>query len=373
MEKVNLTDTFGLFSDHWRPKIVGELNGQHVKLVKFQGEFVWHSHEHEDEMFLVVAGRFRMEFRDRTVPLEAGEFLIVPRGVEHRPVADEEVQVMLFEPATTLNTGNAEKSAYTAEVLERLGPDPAAGKRMELTWNSPTSFQVGLSTFTTNEAEPGIYLMKSRHMIETFRRLLPEGPKNIAEIGTFTGGSSIFLYEHFQPKKLVCVDARIDMPRSTPFVRERGLQASFRLYPNISQGDRRQLHEVLDREFGSEPLDLVIDDASHLYSLSKSCFETLYPRLREGGLYILEDWGWAHWAGAYQEPGNDWASEPALTNLLMEFLMLSASRPDILPSMEFTTAEGSTMAILRKGPAHLTRDFRVEDSYFARSRRLQPI
>ncbi len=106
MEKVNLREKFDLITDHWQPRIAGELNGQHVKLVKFVGEFVWHHHEAEDEMFLVVKGRFRMDFRDRHVWLEEGEFLIVPRGVEHRPVAEQEVQVLLFEPAGTLNTGN---------------------------------------------------------------------------------------------------------------------------------------------------------------------------------------------------------------------------------------------------------------------------
>ena len=119
MEKVNLREKFSLFSEHWKPKIVGDLNGQQVKLVKFAGPFVWHRHEAEDELFLVVEGRFRMEFRDRSVWLETGEFLIVPRGVEHRPVAEEEVQVLLFEPETTLNTGNAQ-SELTAAVLDRI-------------------------------------------------------------------------------------------------------------------------------------------------------------------------------------------------------------------------------------------------------------
>jgi mannose-6-phosphate isomerase-like protein (cupin superfamily) len=106
MEKVTLQHKLSQFHDHWNPRIVGELNGQQVKLVKFQGEFVWHHHENEDELFLVVKGRFRMDFRDRQVWLEEGELLIVPRGVEHRPVADEEVHVLLFEPESTLNTGN---------------------------------------------------------------------------------------------------------------------------------------------------------------------------------------------------------------------------------------------------------------------------
>ncbi len=105
--KVNLEEKLAAFSDHWEPKIVGELNGQHVKVVKFQGEFVWHAHAMEDEMFLVVAGRFVMQFRHGDVTVETGEFIIVPRGVEHCPRADEEVQVLLFEPAGTLNTGDA--------------------------------------------------------------------------------------------------------------------------------------------------------------------------------------------------------------------------------------------------------------------------
>ena len=108
MRPVNLKDTLALFSAHWDPKIVGELNGQHVKLVKFLGPFVWHRHENEDELFLVLQGSFEMEFRDRTVPVREGEFLIVPRGVEHRPVAASEVHVLLFEPVSTLNTGNVQ-------------------------------------------------------------------------------------------------------------------------------------------------------------------------------------------------------------------------------------------------------------------------
>ena len=118
-EKVNLAHKLAQFHDHWNPRVVGALNGQHVKLVKFSGEFVWHHHEHEDELFLVVKGRFRMEFRDRHVWLEEGEFLIVPRGVEHRPVAEEEVHVLLFEPASTLNTGNLQNDR-TVSQPERI-------------------------------------------------------------------------------------------------------------------------------------------------------------------------------------------------------------------------------------------------------------
>jgi mannose-6-phosphate isomerase-like protein (cupin superfamily) len=119
MDKVNLQEKLSLFSGHWEPKIVGELNGQMVKLVKFKDEFVWHHHETEDELFLVIKGRMLMEFRDRSVWVEEGEFIIVPHGIEHRPVAPEETHVLLFEPATTLNTGNAE-SELRQEVLERI-------------------------------------------------------------------------------------------------------------------------------------------------------------------------------------------------------------------------------------------------------------
>ena len=130
MQKIILREKLALINDHWNPRIIGELNGQHLKLVKFKGPFTWHHHETEDEMFLVVKGRFRMEFRARSdnssdsdeqkeVWLEAGEFIVVPHGVEHRPVADEEAEVLLFEPASTLNTGNV-RDEFTVPDLDWL-------------------------------------------------------------------------------------------------------------------------------------------------------------------------------------------------------------------------------------------------------------
>jgi mannose-6-phosphate isomerase-like protein (cupin superfamily) len=120
MHKVNLAEKLSQIGEYWRPKVVGELNGQEVKLVKFKGEFVWHHHEREDELFLVVRGTFRVEFRDRVVSLAEGEFVIVPRGVEHRTVADEEAHVLIFEPAATRNTGNIEHATLTAPIGDRL-------------------------------------------------------------------------------------------------------------------------------------------------------------------------------------------------------------------------------------------------------------
>ena len=119
LNKVNIEEKLALFDKPWRPKIVGDLNGQHVKLVKLLGEFVWHHHDDEDELFLDIKGRFRMEFRERSIWVEEGEFIVVPRGVEHRPVAEEEASVLLCEPAGTLNTGNVKDELAKAE-LERI-------------------------------------------------------------------------------------------------------------------------------------------------------------------------------------------------------------------------------------------------------------
>jgi mannose-6-phosphate isomerase-like protein (cupin superfamily) len=115
MDKISLNEKFALFGDYWRPKTIAALNGQEVKLVKVRGEFPWHHHEHEDEFFMVWRGRFRVEFRDRVVTLEAGECVVVPRGIEHRTCADDETCILCFEPAGTVNTGNVKDEKYTAQ------------------------------------------------------------------------------------------------------------------------------------------------------------------------------------------------------------------------------------------------------------------
>jgi mannose-6-phosphate isomerase-like protein (cupin superfamily) len=119
MEKVNIKEKLSLVKEHWHPHIIGELNGQEVKAVKLSGEFIWHHHEHEDELFLVVKGKLKMEFRDKVVEINEGEFIVVPHGVEHKPVADEEVHILLFEPASTLNTGNIENER-TQKQLKKI-------------------------------------------------------------------------------------------------------------------------------------------------------------------------------------------------------------------------------------------------------------
>ena len=119
MDKVNLSEKFNLFRDHWNPRIVGEVNDCYLKVVRFKGDFVWHHHDEEDEMFMVIKGSFVMKLEDRDVQLNEGEFIVIPRGVEHMPVADEEVEVLLIEPKTTLNTGNP-KNERTVEVLQQI-------------------------------------------------------------------------------------------------------------------------------------------------------------------------------------------------------------------------------------------------------------
>lgn len=119
MDKVNISDKFGEFDDYYNPRIIGELNGQHVKAVKLKGEFIWHHHEKEDELFLVIKGKLKMEFREKKVELNPGEFIIVPRGIEHKPVAEDEVHILLFEPYSTLNTGNV-KNERTRQKLDKL-------------------------------------------------------------------------------------------------------------------------------------------------------------------------------------------------------------------------------------------------------------
>lgn len=118
MEKVNLIQKFESFNEHWSPKIVGELNGQHVRLVKVQGEFVWHQHEGEDEFFMVIKGKLKLEFRDRVVELSENEIMIVPREVEHKPVAEDEAWILLFEPASTVNTGNVQNERTRHELTK---------------------------------------------------------------------------------------------------------------------------------------------------------------------------------------------------------------------------------------------------------------
>ncbi len=120
MKKVSLSEKFRLIDDHWNPRIVGELNGQHAKLAKLHGEFVWHKHDAEDELFFVVKGQLKIELRNSEIILNPNEFFIVPRGVEHRPIAENEVQVMLFEPNTTLNTGDQKDSNFTKEDLHKI-------------------------------------------------------------------------------------------------------------------------------------------------------------------------------------------------------------------------------------------------------------
>lgn len=120
IQKIVLKDKLSLFTEHWSPKIIAELNGQQVKVAKLKGEFVWHKHDEEDELFLVLKGKLKIELRDRVIDLNEGEFVVIPRGIEHKPVASIEVEVLLFEPKSTLNTGNQKDSDFTKSSLDSI-------------------------------------------------------------------------------------------------------------------------------------------------------------------------------------------------------------------------------------------------------------
>ena len=235
-------------------------------------------------------------------------------------------------------------------------------------WDEPHAYRVGNARFALREGEAGYYVMKDRHLIDYYLNLVPLKPRRILEIGTYTGGSSIFLYELFGPEKLVCVDARPDIPQAAAYLAERGLQENIKLYPNIAQADDQALTSLVTREIGNQLFDLIIDDASHLYEWSLRCFEILIPFLRSGGRYVLEDWGWAHWPGEYQKLGHQWSLQPALSNLVYDFTMLAASRPDIIDSIVISTAPASTIAVLRKGEAILDKDFTIAKTVLTRGR-----
>jgi len=119
IEKVNIEEKLSRINDYWNPRIIGELNGQQVKVTKLKGEFVWHKHDSEDEMFFIIKGELEMQLREGSINIKPGEFIIIPKGMEHRPVARDEVHLILFEPASTLNTGNV-RNDFTKEKLERI-------------------------------------------------------------------------------------------------------------------------------------------------------------------------------------------------------------------------------------------------------------
>lgn len=237
-------------------------------------------------------------------------------------------------------------------------------------WTGENSFQVNGVAFTLDPAQEGYFVMKSRAAVEWYADLAKERPKNILEVGCYTGGSSVFLFELFSPEKLLAVDARPDIPAAQAFIEQRDVEHRFLCVGDLSQSDRRHLTGLAETVFVDRPLDLIFDDASHLYAPTKETFESLFPYLRPGGAYVIEAWGWAHYAGESQYEDHPWHKEPALTNLLFELTMLAATRPDVVRGIETHSAWGTSIAIVRRGPAELGDDFTLSAHFLSRGKSL---
>lgn len=192
----------------------------------------------------------------------------------------------------------------------------------------------------TNVRIPGTHvkILKTRAFVETYLQLLAcHRPKRILEFGIWRGGSALFLAKAARPERLVGIDLRADLPGLRKIIKKHGESSRIALFFETSQDDRPAVRGIIEREFGARPLDLIIDDASHLYPPTKASFEASFGYLKPGGLYAIEDWGWAHWPGVWQTPEAQWHDQPAMSNLIFEIVIAAASRPDIIAKVEIVS------------------------------------
>lgn len=205
-------------------------------------------------------------------------------------------------------------------------------------------------------------------MLQLLLEELPETADRVVDLGIFKGGSVVLYEALLSPKRLVAIDRMTDrVPALDHYIDERSLGDVITLQYGVDQADQETLRAILDDQFGSEPLDLVIDDCSHLYAPTKACLDVLLPRLRPGALYVIEDWGWAHWQGdEWQGSEPRFATnEPALSNLILELILLAASRPDVISDVRVT----SSLVLVTRGDAHLDgTDVDVSSTYLTRGR-----
>ncbi len=231
-----------------------------------------------------------------------------------------------------------------------------------LEWINDERFRIGGAEFimttdldalhkiqTSNES---FLLGKNRFLIEDIVKMRDSVHiKNIVDIGIFKGGSVALYALLFEPKKLVAIEYMSDRIKPLDdFINSRGLRKSVKTYYGTNQSDTPRINEIIKSEFSGQDLDLIVDDASHLYPETRESFQTLFPALRPGGIYIIEDWGWAHWAGDIWQKSEAFPGDaPSLTNILIEIAMLCASRPDIVAGLE---VQPSLIRVIR-GPARL--------------------
>jgi predicted O-methyltransferase YrrM len=248
-------------------------------------------------------------------------------------------------------------------------------------WFGPKSFKLDGQQFRLEVDASALFYMRSGadgwvlgkddRMVQRFlqRNAYRLDRQRIVDLGIFQGGSAVFEYLVCKPVRLVAFelrDARIAV--LDEFIERHGLQDAIRLHYGVDQGDTEALSSILETEFGGRPLDLVIDDASHLYQPTRASFEVLFPRLRKGGIYVIEDWDWAHHP-EWQENEGYFRDEPALTNLIVEILMLAGARPDIVADVAVT----SRVAEIVRGTAALDSRLDIDSLYLNRGRRVEPL
>jgi predicted O-methyltransferase YrrM len=242
-------------------------------------------------------------------------------------------------------------------------------------WISETKFVVDglefgsdLASFTEKTTRDRVVILKeSRLLREYLDFLAPHKTANILELGIWQGGSSLFYGMATDARRVVAIDLGADKhPAIEEIIAERALGDRIKLHFGVSQDDRDTVRAIIEREFSDEPLDLVIDDASHQYDYSRRSFEIVFPRLREGGLYIIEDWNWAHYGAEIYQSGEKWGDNPALTNLIFELLIAYGSHSDIFSNIVVRPG----FVAIRKGSRQLDDDFRLDDLLRMRGKKL---
>jgi hypothetical protein len=245
----------------------------------------------------------------------------------------------------------------------------------DIEWLDDNHLRIGDTHFDlmfpeVGETRPAVgpcLVEKSREMVEFYReRFGALGVATMFEVGIRWGGSLTLFHNLLNPKKLVAIDILTDAPPGlAAYIRANRAEACLRPHFGVDQGDAAAVRRVLAEEIGDEPLDLVIDDGCHWLTESRSTFNTLFPRVRPGGAYVLEDWGWAHWPGDWQDHGGPWLDRPSLTQLVFEFVMTAASRADVVAALEIRPA----LALLWRGPSRLDEDFDISRCYLTAGRR----
>ncbi|MBY8977320.1 class I SAM-dependent methyltransferase [Rhodobacteraceae bacterium NNCM2] len=263
-------------------------------------------------------------------------------------------------------------------LLSRLTGHHGRGAAPDIVIDSSGIFQINGTTFRIDMGwagkraksdETAFTIVKNEGFFDLYKDIHKDAPKSIFEIGFFEGGSSVFFNEYFSPDQITCVDRRRDpIEPVDSYIVEKGYSDRFRMVYSFDQGDKKGLRDLV-RTHHDSTLDLVVDDASHQHALTKATFEALYPFVRPGGKYIIEDYGWAH-VPPYQGEDHLWFAQPSLVNLLFELTVLISNRPDLISKIEIF----SPLAVLTRGPAAIDPDsFSIDELLLMRGRSLNLI